>query len=91
MKLCAAQLSADIGNIETNVLKHKALIDVAVSCQADVIFFPELSLTGYVPRLAHRLAAEVADVRLVVERKQEALGGAGGQRHQADGGQVDER
>jgi predicted amidohydrolase len=66
MKLCAAQSSADIGNIESNVLKHKALIDVAVSRRADVIFFPELSLTGYVPRLAHRLATEVADVRLGV-------------------------
>jgi predicted amidohydrolase len=66
MKLCAAQLLADIGNIESNVLKHEALIDVAVSRQADVVFFPELSLTGYVPRLAHRLATEVADLRLGV-------------------------
>lgn len=64
MKLCAAQLSVDIGNVEGNVLKHRALIDVAVSREADVIFFPELSLTGYAPRLAHRLATLAAHAHL---------------------------
>jgi predicted amidohydrolase len=66
VKLCAAQSSADTGNLERNVRKHEVLIDVAVSRQANLIFFPELSLTGYEPRLARTLATAADDVRLDV-------------------------
>ncbi len=66
MRLCAAQLSAEAGDIERNVIKHVALIDLALSHQADLIFFPELSLTGYEPTLADKLATDARDGRLDV-------------------------
>lgn len=66
MKLCAAQLSLEAGDVDRNVRKHLALVDVAVSYEADLIFFPELSLTGYEPKLAERLATDSDDRRLDV-------------------------
>jgi predicted amidohydrolase len=66
MKLCAAQLQPVAGDLATNVAKHLELIELAVSQQADVVFFPELSLTGFEPRLADALAINIADQRLDV-------------------------
>lgn len=66
MRLCAAQLLPETGNVRRNVLKHLALIDVAVSRHADLIFFPELSLTGYEPKLVRDLATDANDRRLDV-------------------------
>lgn len=66
MKLCAAQLAPEAGNVERNVLKHRALIDVAISRAANLILFPELSLTGYELTLAKDLATDAHDQRLDV-------------------------
>jgi predicted amidohydrolase len=66
MKLCAAQLSLEAGKIDRNIRKHVAWVDVAVSHQADLIYFPELSLTGYEPKLAKDLATDANDHRLDV-------------------------
>jgi len=66
VRLCAAQLSLEAGKIERNIRKHVAVIDVAVSHQADLIYFPELSLTGYEPKLAKDLATDANDGRLDV-------------------------
>jgi predicted amidohydrolase len=44
------------GDIENNIENHKRLIELAVSCKADIIIFPELSITGYEPMLAKKLA-----------------------------------
>jgi predicted amidohydrolase len=66
MRLCAAQLATEAGNVERNVLKHVALIEAALSQRADLIFFPELSLTGYEPKLARELATTARDRRLHV-------------------------
>ena len=66
MRLCAAQLSPAAGDVDGNVRKHLALIDVAVSHKADLIYFPELSLTGYEPKLAEALATDADDRRLDV-------------------------
>ena len=66
MKICAAQLKPIAGDIERNVLRHRELIDLAVSHGADLIFFPELSLTGYEPKLAKKLATDLEDSRLNV-------------------------
>jgi predicted amidohydrolase len=49
MKICAAQTRPVRGDIQTNIDNHKKLIDLAVSNGADIIIFPELSLTGYEP------------------------------------------
>ncbi|NMF82959.1 carbon-nitrogen hydrolase family protein [Nodosilinea sp. P-1105] len=64
MKVCAAQLRPAAGNFATNVAKHLQLIELAVAQQADLVFFPELSLTGFEPRLASSLAIGTADPRL---------------------------
>ena len=64
MKVCAAQFRPIAGDFETNRTKHLELIELAVIQRADVLFFPELSLTGFEPRLADSLAIEVDDHRL---------------------------
>jgi predicted amidohydrolase len=46
--------------------KHVELIDLAVAHGADVVYFPELSLTGYEPRRATSLATTTTDPRLAV-------------------------
>jgi predicted amidohydrolase len=64
MKICAAQTKPVKGNIQTNIVNHKKLIDLAISNGADIIIFPELSLTGYEPGLAKELATDLTDKRL---------------------------
>ncbi len=64
MKICAAQNHPAPGNIPGNIEGHKKLINLAISKGAEVIIFPELSLTGYEPKLAAKLAVEPLDKRL---------------------------
>lgn len=52
------------GRHSANIDKHKSLINLASSLKASVIFFFELSLTGYEPELAKELAANQDDRRL---------------------------
>lgn len=66
MKLCAAQFQPSKGNIDPNVEKHLALIDLAVTCGAGLIVFPELSLTGYEPELVGDLATSGDNARLEI-------------------------
>lgn len=47
MKVAVAQISSYLGNLEKNVDKHLEYCDRAIKEKADVIVFPELSLTGY--------------------------------------------
>lgn len=61
MKICVAQTKPFKGDIEKNIDIHKKLIKRAVSCRADIIVFPELSLTGYEPGLAKDLAKNQND------------------------------
>ena len=56
MKICAAQTKPFIGDIERNIDAHKKLIERAAAENADIIIFPELSITGYVPALAIELS-----------------------------------
>lgn len=69
MRICAAQLESVTGDIDVNVAEHLAVIDLAVAQRADLIYFPELSLTGYEPRLAKGLATDAHDRRLDVLQK----------------------
>jgi predicted amidohydrolase len=62
MKLCATQTRPIKGDFPGNIKRHIALIELARG--ADVILFPELSLTGYEPTLAKELAIEPDDSRL---------------------------
>lgn len=63
MKLCVAQTRPVTGNVVANIANHKRLISAAIAHHADVIIFPELSLTGYEPTLAKELATDKDDPR----------------------------
>ncbi len=47
LNLALAQINTKLGNIPANLEKHLALIKDAKSSGADLVLFPELSLTGY--------------------------------------------
>ncbi|HMN59252.1 MAG TPA: nitrilase-related carbon-nitrogen hydrolase [Anaerolinea sp.] len=46
--LALAQINTVLGNVQKNLEKHLAIIQEAGSRGADLVIFPELSLTGYV-------------------------------------------
>ncbi len=59
LTLGLAQINTVLGNPEANLQKHLALAEQARQDGADLLIFPELSLTGYVlqdltPTVAHR-------------------------------------
>ena len=59
LNLAIAQISTHLGDVNANLEKHLDLIRQAQAKGADLIVFPELSLTGYclqdlVPTVAHR-------------------------------------
>lgn len=64
MRIGVAQLRPTAGDLDANLAKHDALLKLAIARDADLICFPELSLTGYEPKLAQRLATHQADPRL---------------------------
>ena len=61
MKIAVTQFRPIKGDIDSNAAKHLGLIQLAISCKVDAIFFPELSLTGYEPELAESLAMQLSD------------------------------
>lgn len=63
MKIGVAQSRPVIGNVEANITNHKALIELAASNGAALAIFPELSLSGYEPRIASQVATTVDDPR----------------------------
>lgn len=66
MKICIAQTRPVKGDIQANIEDHKRFINLAVSAQAELVVFPELSLTGYEPTLAKALATGPDDSRFDV-------------------------
>lgn len=62
--LAVAQTIPTRGDVDTNVKQHLQLINGAAKEQAQVLVFPELSLTGYELDLAKELAFSQNDVRL---------------------------
>ena len=64
MKLCAAQTRSVAGDVQRNIEQHERMIALAASDNSDIVVFPELSLTGYEPKLAKELATTAADSRL---------------------------
>jgi NAD+ synthase (glutamine-hydrolysing) len=59
VKLALAQINTTLGVVEKNLEKHLARIQEAKDQGADLVIFPELSLTGYVlqdlvPAVAHK-------------------------------------
>lgn len=64
MKVGVVQLKPIKGDIEKNIESHIRWIEQAVNAGADMLVFPELSLTGYEPELAGALASNQYDGRL---------------------------
>ncbi len=59
LNLALAQIATRLGDVQSNLEKHLEFIKQAKAQKADLIVFPELSLTGYVlqdlvPTVAHR-------------------------------------
>lgn len=61
MRIAVAQTRPVKGDIEANIAHHKRLISLAVERGAEVLVFPELSITGYEPGLASVLATAPDD------------------------------
>ncbi|HWS74929.1 MAG TPA: nitrilase-related carbon-nitrogen hydrolase, partial [Quisquiliibacterium sp.] len=61
MLIAAAQLRPVAGDVAGNLRAHAGLVSLAASRGAGLVFFPELSLTGYEPTLAARLAVDPGD------------------------------
>lgn len=66
MKICTAQIRPLKGDIGGNIAHHQALAALAADKGAQLILFPELSLTAYEPTLAKELATDKDDKRLAV-------------------------
>lgn len=64
MNIAVAQIKPAKGDISANIEKHLKFIELASSLNANSVFFPELSLTGYEPELAKDLATNKDDDRL---------------------------
>ena len=64
MKLCAVQIRPFKGDILKNIDAHKKFIELAIVSGADIIVFPELSITGYEPSLSKELVTTQDDHRL---------------------------
>ncbi len=62
--IAVAQTIPRRGDVEANVEGHLRLIHLAAQERAQVLLFPELSLTGYELDLAQELAFSVDDARL---------------------------
>ena len=79
MKICIAQTRPITGDVRRNIDNHKKFANLAASHAADMIIFPELSLTGYEPTLARELATTKDDekfheLREVTESKKIIIG-----------------
>lgn len=64
MRTGVAQMRPAAGDVEANLRRHHDLLDLAASAGVQLLCFPELSLTGYEPRLAARLVVDSSDSRL---------------------------
>src|SRR2546426_11836467 len=63
MRICVVQTRPFKGDIARNILQHTKFIDLAAANGADIVIFPELSITGYEPALAIELATVKDDRR----------------------------
>ena len=69
MRICAVQTRPFAGDIARNIEVHLDMIKAALAFNVDLIVFPELSITGYEPKLAKRLAIRPEDERLNLFQK----------------------
>lgn len=59
MKICVAQTQSIKGEVSKNITNHIQIIKTAITWKADLIVFPELSITGYEPDLVKALATDL--------------------------------
>ncbi|SDM24214.1 Predicted amidohydrolase [Catalinimonas alkaloidigena] len=64
MKIALAQLRSQKGDLDINLARHQDVIERAAAQSADLIVFPELSLTNYEPTIAEAVATPPDDPRL---------------------------
>jgi predicted amidohydrolase len=64
VKIALAQTRPVKGDIAANIADHKRMISLALEHSAELIIFPELSVTGYEPELAKELAIDYNDALL---------------------------
>jgi len=64
MRIAIAQIKAIKGNIGKNIENHLKWTNQAIQNKADMLVFPELSVTGYEPDIAESLATNQDDSRL---------------------------
>lgn len=64
MKICVVQADFKAGDIQESLTSHRKHIITAVSHDAELLVFPELSLMGYEPTLVAELAMNSNDHRL---------------------------
>ncbi|MEM9052315.1 MAG: carbon-nitrogen hydrolase family protein [Bacteroidota bacterium] len=69
MKICAAQIRSIKGDVQANIALHVDWINEAQKQDIDLIFFPELSITGYEPSLANELQTAIDDIRFDIFQK----------------------
>ncbi len=62
MNLAIVQIRSEKGNIPKNIALHKKAISEATSERVKFILFSELSLTGYEPKLASKLAVHSSSI-----------------------------
>lgn len=61
MKIAAAQIDSRLGHASQNALGHLKLVDLAAKHNANMVVFPEMSLTGYEPSVAAQFAVAPDD------------------------------
>jgi len=59
MRICIAQTKSEKGNVQRNIENHLEFIEHAIKLNAELIIFPELSITNYEPELATKLATDI--------------------------------
>lgn len=69
MRIGAIQCKALPGDIKANIERHLKFLQIAAENGVNLLFFPELSITGYEPRLAKSLAMTMTDPVLDVFRE----------------------
>ena len=65
MTVCLAQVRSETGRVQANVDHHLAVLDALGPGRADLVAFPELSLSNYDPAAAGAAAVEPDDGRLL--------------------------
>jgi predicted amidohydrolase len=75
VKIALAQIATKLGDVNYNLEKHLELIHQAQTSGAEIIVFPELSLTGYclqdlVPTVAHEASPEDPVFKPLLEASQ---------------------